>query len=67
MQAHGSDGWTSWPARDWREAMTPPSLWNGPEWVCNQYAALIRAGCCPADEINAARAGGVRVVRILYL
>ena len=52
---HGSAGWVSWPARDWREATTPPSLWNGPEWVCDQCAALICAGYCPADEINAAR------------
>jgi hypothetical protein len=66
-QIHGSAGWISWPARDWHEATTPPSLWNNPEWVCDQCDALIRAGSCPADEINAARVWVWRVAGLWCL
>ena len=62
-QNHRSAGWISWPAGDWREATTPPSLWNGPGWVCDQCAALICAGYCPLT-ISTLRgcAGGGHVV-----
>ena len=62
MQNHRSVGWISWLAGDWRDAMTPPSLWNGLEWACDQCAALARAACCPADDINAAWAGGCAII-----
>ena len=32
------------PPVSWREATTPPSVWNDPEWVCDHCAALSRAG-----------------------
>ena len=67
VQIHGSTGWISWPARDWREATTPPSLWNGTKWVYDQFAALTRAGCCPVDDTNVARVmDGGRGVHEVY-
>ena len=47
LRAEPPVGWldhVSWPAGDWREATTPPSVWNDPEWVCDHCAALSRVG-----------------------
>ena len=62
--SRGSAGWVSWPARNWREARTPPSLWNGLEqsgFATSQYTVLIRAGCCQRCA-GVGVAGGVHVV-----
>ena len=40
----------------------PEIIGSGSRWVCDQCAALICAGYCPADDINAARVCGWRVV-----
>ena len=34
--------------------MTPQSLWNDPEWACHQCVALLCAGYCLANDVNAA-------------
>ena len=64
VQIHGSAGWISWPARDWREATTPPSLWNGPEWICDRCVALICAGYCPRAIFRAIYRSATAQVRV---